>query len=50
VVNILSRYARSPRSGQFITWLMGVLIFFDDYANTLVVGNTIAKVCSKCWI
>ncbi len=47
VVAILSRYARSPRSGQFITWLMGMLIFFDDYANTLVVGNTMRPVTDK---
>ncbi len=47
VVAILSRYARSPRSGQFITWLMGLLIFFDDYANTLVVGNTMRPVTDK---
>jgi len=47
VVNKLSRYANSPRSGQFITWLMGLLIFFDDYANTLVVGNTMRPVTDK---
>ncbi len=47
VVNILSKYARSPRSGQFITWLLGIAIFFDDYANTLVVGNTMRPVTDK---
>ncbi len=47
VVNILSRYAKSPRSGQFITWLLGIFIFFDDYANTLVVGNTMRPVTDK---
>ncbi|WP_075591086.1 Na+/H+ antiporter NhaC family protein [Labilibacter marinus] len=47
VVNILSKYAKSPRSGQFITWLMGLIIFFDDYANTLVVGNTMRPVTDK---
>jgi len=47
VVNILSRYAQSPRSGQFVTWLLGVAIFFDDYANTLVVGNTMRPVTDK---
>lgn len=47
VVNILSKYARSPRSGQFITWMMGIAIFFDDYANTLVVGNTMRPVTDK---
>lgn len=47
VVNILSKFARSPRSGQFITWLLGIAIFFDDYANTLVVGNTMRPVTDK---
>lgn len=47
VVNILSRYATTRRSGQLITWLMGVLIFFDDYANTLVVGNTMRPITDR---
>jgi len=47
VVVALSKYARSPRSTQFITWLLGVAIFFDDYANTLIVGNTMRSVTDK---
>ncbi|MDD3011251.1 MAG: hypothetical protein PHU97_08030 [Bacteroidales bacterium] len=47
VVHYLSRFASSPRSGQFITWLLGVSIFFDDYANTLVVGNTMRPLADK---
>ena len=47
VVNRLSKYARSPRSGSFITWLLGIVIFFDDYANTLVVGNTMRPLADK---
>lgn len=47
VVKSLSRYARSKRSAQFITWLLGVAIFFDDYANTLIVGNTMRPVTDK---
>jgi Na+/H+ antiporter NhaC len=47
VVKILSKYANSPVSGQFITWLLGILIFFDDYANTLVVGNTMRPVTDR---
>ena len=47
VVNKLSRFANSSRSGQFVTWILGVLIFFDDYANTLVVGNTMRPVADK---
>ncbi len=47
VVNYLSRFADSPRSGQFITWLLGIAIFFDDYANTLVVGNTMRPITDR---
>ena len=47
VVAALSKYAKSPRSTQFITWLLGVAIFFDDYANTLIVGNTMRSVTDK---
>ncbi|MCB0663140.1 MAG: Na+/H+ antiporter NhaC family protein [Saprospiraceae bacterium] len=47
VVLAMSKYARSPKSSQFITWLLGVAIFFDDYANTLIVGNTMRSVTDK---
>ncbi|PHN05652.1 Na+/H+ antiporter NhaC family protein [Flavilitoribacter nigricans] len=47
VVQSLTRYARSPKSSQFITWVLGVAIFFDDYANTLIVGNTMRSVTDK---
>ena len=47
VVRSLSRYAKSDTSSQFITWLLGVAIFFDDYANTLIVGNTMRSVTDK---
>lgn len=47
VVNRLLRYAKDARSGQFVTWLLGLAIFFDDYANTLVVGNTMRPVTDR---
>lgn len=47
VVLSLSGYARTPVSAQFVTWLLGVAIFFDDYANTLIVGNTMRSVTDK---
>jgi Na+/H+ antiporter NhaC len=47
VVQRLSKFANTPRSAQFITWLLGVAIFFDDYANTLIVGNTMRSVTDK---
>jgi len=44
IVRALEPLATSPRRSQVITWAMGVAIFFDDYANTLIVGNTMRPV------
>ncbi|WP_083261182.1 Na+/H+ antiporter NhaC family protein [Crocinitomix algicola] len=47
IVNRVSRFANSARNGQLTTWALGILIFFDDYANTLVVGNTMRAITDK---
>ncbi len=47
IVDLLARYARDARRGQLATWAMGVLIFFDDYANTLIVGNTMRPLTDR---
>ena len=35
---------------QISIWLFGVIIFFDDYSNTLIVGNTTRMLCDKLGI
>jgi Na+/H+ antiporter NhaC len=40
VVKAIVSRARTAIGGQVAVWLMGLMIFFDDYSNTLVVGNT----------
>ncbi len=47
VVNWLSKRAKGPRSGQLMTFVMDLCIFFDDYSNTLVVGNTMRPIADK---
>jgi Na+/H+ antiporter NhaC len=47
IVNLLVKYAKGRRSAQVITWFMGLVIFFDDYANTLLVGNTMRPITDK---
>ncbi|MCD4734790.1 MAG: Na+/H+ antiporter NhaC family protein [Bacteroidales bacterium] len=47
IVNKLAKHADNVASGQFVTWLLGIAIFFDDYANTLVVGNTMRPVTDR---
>ncbi|MCP4503595.1 MAG: Na+/H+ antiporter NhaC family protein [Deltaproteobacteria bacterium] len=43
-VEFVRKYAKDPRSTALSTWVMGMLIFFDDYASTLLVGNTMRPV------
>tara|TARA_B110000438_G_scaffold65854_1_gene66384 strand:+ start:418 stop:2232 length:1815 start_codon:yes stop_codon:yes gene_type:complete len=40
IVMLLVSRAKTAIGGQVSVWLMGLMIFFDDYSNTLVVGNT----------
>lgn len=47
VVAKVSKLATSARRSQLATMLMGCLIFFDDYANSLVVGNTMRPLTDK---
>lgn len=47
LVHHISRYAKTAKGGQMATWVLGIAIFFDDYANTLVVGNTMRPVTDK---
>jgi len=47
IVDRITTYASDSRRGQVVTGLLGLGIFFDDYANTLVVGNTMRPVTDK---
>jgi len=47
IVDRLTPYATSSRRGQLATWVLGVLVFFDDYANTLIVGSTMRPITDR---
>lgn len=47
IAEALSKKAKTPRSAQVITWILGILVFFDDYANSLIVGPIMRPVCDK---
>ena len=47
IVERLSGFASNTRRGQLATWAMGVAIFFDDYANTLIVGSTMRPITDR---
>ncbi len=46
-VKSVTTKVKNARDGQFAAWLFGLVIFFDDYANTAVVGNAFRAVSDK---
>lgn len=46
-VRLIAPLARTRRGGQLTTWGLGLAIFFDDYANTLLLGGTLRPVCDR---
>ncbi|HSM09198.1 MAG TPA: Na+/H+ antiporter NhaC family protein [Gemmatimonadota bacterium] len=47
IVKALQPLATTPRRAQLATYLGGLAIFFDDYANTLIVGNTMRPITDR---
>jgi Na+/H+ antiporter NhaC len=47
IVRAVTGWAKTPRHGQLATGALGVAIFFDDYANTLIVGNTMRPITDR---
>jgi len=47
IVDAVSPFASTSRRGKVATWIAGLAIFFDDYANTLIVGNTMRPITDR---
>jgi Na+/H+ antiporter NhaC len=47
IVNVVMEWANTVRRGQLSVWFLGLCIFFDDYTNTLVVGNTVRPITDR---
>ena len=47
IVHAVSPFASTARRGKIATWIAGLAIFFDDYANTLIVGNTMRPITDR---
>lgn len=47
IVDWIITGADSAKRGQLAVWSLGLLIFFDDYSNTLVVGNTSRSITDR---
>jgi len=47
IANLITRFAKKRKSTMISAWLSGLAIFFDDYANALIVGNLMRPVTDK---
>ncbi len=47
VVNAVARWGTTRRRGQVATWFAGLLVFFDDYANAMIVGPSMRPVADR---
>ena len=50
IAEALARKANTVKSVQLTTWLLGLAVFFDDYANALIVGPIMRPVTDKLGI
>ena len=47
MIDLMMRFVRSRRSAQAVTFAMGLVIFFADYANTILVGSTMRPLTDR---
>ncbi|WP_297980713.1 Na+/H+ antiporter NhaC family protein [uncultured Methanobrevibacter sp.] len=47
LADALAKRANTPRKAQLITEFLGLCVFFDDYANSLIVGPIMRPVMDK---
>jgi Na+/H+ antiporter NhaC len=46
-VERVARWASSRERGQLATWFAGLIVFFDDYANAMIVGPSMRPVTDR---
>ena len=47
LADAFAKRADTPRKPQIFTWFLGLCVFFDDYANSLIVGPIMRPVMDK---
>lgn len=47
LVKLVTPLAKTPRRGQLTGWLLGLMVFFDDYANTLLLGGALRPIFDR---
>ena len=47
IADLVVKVAKGPRSAQITMWISSWVIFFDDYANALIIGPIMRPLCDK---
>lgn len=47
LVRLVAGKTSSPRRGALTAWLAGLVVFFDDYSNTMIVGPTMRSIFDR---
>ncbi len=47
LVDLVATRAKTRRSGMLASWAAGLVVFFDDYANCMLVGNTLRPLTDR---
>ncbi|MEX0867231.1 MAG: Na+/H+ antiporter NhaC family protein, partial [Pirellulales bacterium] len=47
LINRMQHVTTNRRRGQVSVWLLGLIVFFDDYANTLLLGGTMRPLTDR---
>jgi len=47
VAEVIGKRVKSARAASIMTSILGIIVFFDDYSNTIVVGNSMRPLTDK---
>jgi Na+/H+ antiporter NhaC len=47
LADAFAKRADTPRKAQLLAWMLGLCVFFDDYANSLIVGPIMRPVMDR---
>lgn len=45
LINKLKQYVKTKRQALLLSFFSGLIIFFDDYANTIILGSSLKNLC-----
>lgn len=44
---LVLKYSNTEKKSMFVAWILGIIIFVDEYLNVLTIGNAMRTVCDQ---